>query len=304
MNRHLDVNDEVGDALQTGAPVVALESTIISHGMPYPQNVETALESEQMVRRQGAIPATVAVIDGRLRVGLTEGELERLGRLGDEVVTKVSRRELPFVVKSGGVGATTVAATLIVAGMAGIRVFATGGIGGVHRRGEQTLDISADLQELTHTNVVVVCAGIKSILDTGATLEYLETHGVPVVGFGTDVVPGFYTEKSPFPADHRVDTPEEIAALARVRSELGLGEGLVVANPIPAEHSLDPATIDAAIDRALAEAEMEGVTGHNTTPFLLARLAEITGGRSLEANVALMLNNAKVAGSIAVALTG
>ncbi len=301
VNRYLEVTDEVSDALQKGGPVVALESTIIAHGMPYPQNVETALEAEQTVRQRGGIPATVAIIDGRLRVGLTQGEVERLGGLRDRVA-KVSRRDLPFVVFSGGVGATTVSATLIVAAMAGIRVFATGGIGGVHRRGETTLDISADLQELTHTDLVVVCAGIKSILDTRATLEYLETHGVPVVGFGTDVVPGFYTSESPFPVDHRVDTPEEVAEIARVRSELGISEGIVVANPIPKEHAMDPATIDAAIEQAFADSETEDVTGYDTTPYLLARVAEITRGQSLKANAALYLNNARVAASIAVAL--
>jgi pseudouridylate synthase len=300
VNRHLRLGASVADALAAGQPVVALESTIISHGMPHPRNVATALAVEDAVRQAGAIPATIAVIDGVLRAGLEESEIELLGQLGPRIV-KVSRRDLPFVVRSGGAGATTVAATMIVAAMAGIEVFATGGIGGVHRGAGQTFDISADLEEVARTNVLVVCAGVKSILDLGLTLEYLETRGVPVVGYGTDTLPAFYTRASRFSLPYRLDTPDEVAALMRTRSELGLTGGIIVANPIPEAHSMDPDLIEVAIEEALADATASGVEGKDTTPFLLARIVELTGSASLEANVELVLNNARVAAAVAVA---
>ncbi len=300
VNSHLDIAPDVAEALATGQPVVALESTIISHGMPYPRNVETALAVEDAVRKAGAVPATIAILDGRLRVGLDAGEIERLGRGNDEV-TKCSRRDLPFVVARSMDGATTVAATMIIARMAGIRVFATGGIGGVHRGVEDTLDISADLEELARTDVTVVCAGIKSVLDIGRTLEYLETHGVPVVGYQTDTLPAFYARESDFGVDYRVDSPAEVAAAMKCKREMGLGGGMVVAVPAPAEHALEREEIDAVIDEAIVEMEREGITGKDTTPFLLARIAERTAGRSLEANIQLVINNACVAAAIAAA---
>ncbi len=298
LNRHLDVASEVAEALAAGHPVVALESTIISHGMPYPRNVETAFAVEDAVRKAGAVPATIAILDGRLRVGLVADEIERLAR-SDGKVIKCSRRDLPFVVARKENGATTVAATMIIAAMAGIRVFATGGIGGVHRGVEETLDISADLEELARTDVTVVCAGIKSVLDIGRTLEYLETHGVTVIGYETDTLPAFYARESDFGVDYRADSPAEVAAAMRSKKEMGLGGGMVVAVPVPAEHALDRGEIDAVIDEAIVEMGRQGVTGKDTTPFLLARIAERTEGRSLEANVQLVINNARVAAAIA-----
>ena len=297
---HLDVSAEVSAALAENRPIVALESTIISHGMPYPQNVETAHRVQTAVRERGAAPATIAVIDGRLTVGLGDDDIERLGSKGQEVV-KTSRRDLPFVVTRRLDGATTVAATMIIAEMAGIEVFATGGIGGVHRGVEETLDISADLEELGRTSVAVVCAGAKSILDIGRTLEYLETHGVPVVGYQTDSLPAFHTRDSGFGVDYRVDTAEEAAAALHAKWSMGLSGGAVIANPIPAEHALDRAEMDARIEAAIAEMNSRGITGKDTTPFLLARIAEATEGRSLEANIQLVLNNAAVAARIASA---
>jgi len=298
-NRRLDVATEVRDAPRAGHPVVALESTIISHGMPYPRNVETALSVEAAVRAGGAVPATVAVLGGRLKAGLAPDEIRSLGMRGEQVV-KCSRRDLPFVVARAQDAATTVAATMIVAAMAGIRVFATGGIGGVHRDVETTLDVSADLEELARSNVAVVCAGIKSVLDIGRTLEYLETAGVPVVGYQTDTLPAFYTRSSGLPVHYRCDTPGEVASAMRAKWDLGLDGGVVVAVPVPEEHALANSEMDGVIDEALAEMHRRGITGKDTTPFLLARIAERTDGRSLEANIALVVNNAGTAAAIAV----
>jgi pseudouridine-5'-phosphate glycosidase len=293
------VAPEVAAAIQCGQPVVALESTIISHGMPYPRNVETAALVEDTVRQGGAIPATIAILDGRLKVGLSGEEIERLGKLGTDVI-KCSRRDLPFVVARKQDGATTVAATMIIAAMAGIRVFATGGIGGVHRGVEDTLDISADLEELARTNVAVVCAGIKSVLDIGRTLEFLETKGVPVVGYQTDTLPAFYSRDSGIAVDYRVDTAAEVAAAMKTKWDMNLDGGMVVAVPIPEEHALASDEINDVIEDALAEMQRQGITGKDTTPFLLASIAERTAGRSLEANIQLVINNARVAAEIAV----
>ncbi len=301
LNQYLDILPEIADALAAGRPVVALESTIISHGMPYPQNVETARRVEQVVRDNGAVPATIAIIDGRLKVGLDSAALEALGK-GGHSVTKCSRRDIPFVLASKQMGATTVASTMIVAAMAGIRVFATGGIGGVHRGAQETFDISADLQELAHTNVAVVCAGAKSILDIGLTLEYLETQGVPVIGYQTAELPAFYTRESGFNVDYRLDTPAAIAEALRVKWALGLAGGAVVANPIPAADAMPKADIDAAIEQALQEADDQHITGKASTPFLLARVCELTGGNSLASNIQLVLNNAALGAKIAAAL--
>ena len=297
LNAYLDVSPEVAAALAENRPVVALESTIISHGMPYPQNVETALHVESIVREHGAVPATVAVINGRLRAGLTPEEIDYLGRKGREVI-KVSRRDLPVVVARGLDGATTVASTMIIAALAGIEVFATGGIGGVHRGAETTMDISADLEELAMTPVMVVCAGAKSILDLGLTLEYLETKGVPVLGYGTAELPAFYTRQSGFDVDYRVDTPAELASIWNAKRGMGLAGGALVANPIPEEFSMDKAVIDKAIDQALAECAEQGIHGKETTPFLLARIAEITGNDSLDSNIQLVFNNVALGADI------
>ena len=301
MNTYLDISPEVKEALAAGKPVVALESTIISHGMPYPQNVETALNVERIIRENGAVPATIAIIKGRLKAGLTKDEIEYLGRKGYDV-TKASRRDLPVLVARGEDGATTVATTMIIAAMAGIRVFATGGIGGVHRGAEVTMDISADLEELAQTPVMVICAGAKSILDLGLTLEYLETKGVPVIGYGTDELPAFYTRKSGFGVDYRLDTPDEVAAAFRAKLEMGLKGGMLVTNPIPEEYSMDPDVINKAIDEAVAEANARGIKGKQTTPFLLARIKDITGGDSLDSNIRLVYNNAQLAARVAARL--
>ena len=301
--KYLDIAPEVRLALQQEQPVVALESTIISHGMPYPQNVATALRVEAEVRSSGALPATIAVIDGRLTAGLSAAQIEELGRAGP-TVAKVSRRDLPFIVATNQTGATTVAATMIIAAMAGIRVFATGGIGGVHRGAAQTFDISADLQELARTPVAVVCAGAKSILDLGLTLEYLETHGVPVVGYRTAQLPAFFTQGSGFSVDYRLDDASEIARLLQIKWAMGLGGGVVIANPIPAAHAMPRAVIDAAIAQALSDAQAQGISGKQTTPFLLERVNALTGGDSLAANIELVLNNARLASAVAVALAG
>ena len=303
MNKYLDLAPEVAQALSEGRPVVALESTIISHGMPYPRNVETALLVEQTIRENGAVPATIAVIGGRLKAGLSREEVEHLGKAG-RAVAKASRRDLPALVARGADGATTVATTMIIAHMAGIRIFATGGIGGVHRGAEFTMDISADLEELAQTPVMVVCAGAKSILDLGLTLEYLETKGVPVIGYGTEELPAFYTRKSGFGVDYRVDSPEELAAIFAAQRGLGYKGGMLVTNPIPEEYSMDKAVIDAAIEQALEEAKERHIHGKETTPFLLARVVELTGGDSLESNIRLVLNNARVAALTAAALAG
>lgn len=301
MNKYLDISPEVKKALDEGRPVVALESTIISHGMPYPRNVETALLVEQEVKDNGAVPATIAVIGGRLKAGLSHEEIEYLGKAGRSVA-KASRRDLPALVARKADGATTVTTTMIIAHMAGIKIFATGGIGGVHRGAETTMDISADLEELARTPVAVVCAGAKSILDLGLTLEYLETKGVPVIGYGTDELPAFYTRKSGFGVDYRVDSPAELAELFRAQRELGYEGGMLVTNPIPEDYSMDKSRIDAAIEQALKECAAQGIKGKDTTPFLLAKVVELTGGDSLESNIKLVLNNAKIAALTAVEL--
>ena len=301
MNRYLDVAPEVQEAIKAGKPVVALESTIISHGMPYPQNVETALNVEKIIREGGAVPATIAIIGGRLKAGLTPEEIDYLGKTGAGV-TKASRRDLPILVAEGRDGATTVTTTMMIAAMAGIEVFATGGIGGVHRGAETTMDISADLEELAQTPVMVVCAGAKAILDLGLTLEYLETKGVPVLGYGTDELPAFYTRESGLGVDARVDTPEDLAAIFQAQRDLGLKTGMLVTNPIPQQYAMDKTVIDKAIDQALAESHEQGIHGKETTPFLLARVAELTGGDSLDSNIQLVFNNARLAAQTAAEL--
>jgi len=300
MNHYLDVAPEVAAALANHGPVVALESTIISHGFPYPANVETARAAEAEARKAGAVPATVAILGGRLKVGLTAEQIEHLGSTPG--IAKASRRDIPTLLASGADGATTVAGTMLIAALAGIRVFATGGIGGVHRSAERSMDVSADLLELARTEVAVVCAGAKSILDLGLTLEVLETHGVPVLGFQTDEFPAFYTRSSGFGVDARFDTPREIAATLKVRRELGMGGGTVIANPIPERYALDSAEVDGWIAAALADADAAGVHGKAVTPFLLARIHELSGGRSEEANKQLVYNNVRLAAKIARAL--
>ncbi len=301
LNAYLDISDEVKQALEQGKPVVALESTIISHGMPYPQNVETANKVEDLVRSMGAVPATIAIIGGRLRAGLSAEEIDYLGKRGREVA-KVSRRDLAVMCARGMDGATTVTTTMIIAHMAGIEVFATGGIGGVHRGAETSMDISADLIELANTPVMVVCAGAKSILDLGLTLEFLETRGVPVLGYQTDELPAFYTRHSGFGVDYRVDTPEELAQIFYTKQAMGLKGGVLVGNPIPDEYSMDKDTIDAAIEEALKQAQEQGIRGKEATPFLLAKVAELTGGDSLESNIQLVLNNVRLGVEAACAL--
>ena len=301
MNKYLDIAPEVAEALKNGKPVVALESTIISHGMPYPKNVETAMLVEKTIRDNGAVPATIAVIGGRLKAGLSREEIEYLGKAG-RAVAKASRRDLAALVAAGKDGATTVTTTMIIAHMAGIDIFATGGIGGVHRGAETTMDISADLEELGSTPVMVVCAGAKSILDLGLTLEYLETKGVPVIGYGTDELPAFYTRQSGFGVDYRADSPAQLASMFSAQKELGMKGGMLVTNPIPEEYAMDKAVIDAAIEQALRESVEQGVHGKETTPFLLARVVELTGGSSLESNIQLVLNNATLAAKTAVEL--
>jgi len=300
MQSFLLFSPEVAAARASGKPVVALESTIISHGMPYPQNVQTAREVEQIIRDAGAVPATIAIIGGKICVGLSEDQLELLGSSPDAM--KVSRRDLAFVLSTGKLGATTVAATMICAGLAGIEVFVTGGIGGVHRGAETSFDISADLQELAHTSVAVVCAGVKSILDIGLTLEYLETHGVPVLSVGQPGFPAFFTRESGFKADFQLDTPEEQASFIRTKWQLGLKGGVVVSNPVPEQSAMPAEEIDAIIRQALGEADAQGVKGKAVTPFLLARIKELTGGRSLATNIALVKHNALVGARLAVAL--
>ena len=303
LNRFVDLLPEVADALGANRPVVALESTVISHGMPYPANLETARDLEAIVRAQGAVPATIAVVDGRIRVGLSEADLTRLAG-GQEPVRKLSRRDLAIGLVEGGLGATTVAATMIAASLAGIRVFATGGIGGVHRDAQATFDISADIMELARTPVAVVCAGAKSILDLGLTLEALETHGVPVLGFRTDRFPAFYCRTSEFPVDTRVETPEDVARVCRTAWDLGLQGGIVVANPVSDAHAMDPTEMERIIATALEQAASVGVHGKSLTPFLLAKVNELTHGRSLATNQALIRDNAALAAAISVALAG
>ena len=301
MNTYLSISPEVQEALKAGKPVVALESTIISHGMPYPQNVETALKVEQTIRENGAVPATIAIIGGQLKAGCTPEEIEYLGKKGQAVI-KASRRDLPVLIARKADGATTVTTTMIIASMAGIRVFATGGIGGVHRGAQQTFDISADLEELAQTPVMVVCAGAKSILDLGLTLEYLETKGVPVIGYGTEELPAFYTRHSGFKVDYRIDTPEELAAAFKAKMDCGLKGGMLVTNPIPEEFSMPKEVIDKAIDQALQEMDEAGIHGKQCTPFLLAKVKDLTGGESLASNIQLVLNNARLAAKTAKAL--
>lgn len=295
--RALDLSPEIADALTKRRPVVALESTIVCHGMPYPQNVETALRIQDTIRAEGATPAMIAIIDGRLKAGLTDTQIEFLSREGQNIA-KASRRDIPFLVAGKRNGATTVAATMIVAAMAGIHVFATGGIGGVHRGAETSMDVSADLQELARTDVAVVCAGVKSVLDIPKTLEYLETQGVAVVGFGTDTLPAFYTQNSGLPVDFRMDDAASVASALHAKWTLGLRGGIVIAAPVPDAHALDSDEIETVIAEAIGVMEQRGITGKATTPFLLGRIAEKTGGRSLAANIELAVNNARVAARI------
>ncbi|QGZ41374.1 pseudouridine-5'-phosphate glycosidase [Pseudoduganella flava] len=300
MQQYLAFSPEVTAARAAGKAIVALESTIISHGMPYPQNVQTAREVEQIIRDGGAVPATIALIGGKICVGLTDEQLELLGKSPDAM--KVSRRDMAYALSQKKLGATTVAATMICAQLAGISVFVTGGIGGVHRGAETSFDISADLQELAQTNVAVVCAGVKSILDIGLTLEYLETQGVPVVSVGQQGFPAFFTRESGFNADFRLDTPAEQAAFVKTKWELGLRGGVVVAAPVPEQEAMPKEEIDGITLQALQEAEENGVTGKKVTPFLLARIKTLTGGRSLATNIALVKNNARVGAALAQAL--
>lgn len=296
---YLDIKEEVKHALEQNLPVVALESTIISHGMPYPQNVEMAKKCEEIIRENGAVPATIAIINGRIKVGLTDEDLNLLAT--SKNVAKVSRRDLAKVISTKQIGATTVASTMICANMAGIKFFVTGGIGGVHRGYEETLDVSADLDELSRTNVNVICAGAKSILDLPRTLEYLETKGVPVVGYQTDYLPQFFTRESEYKLNLRLDTPTEIAEMIKTKDELELGGGVLITNPIPEEASMDKKYIDGLIDKAINEANEKHIIGKDVTPFLLAKIVEESGGKSLEANIALVYNNAKVGAQIAKA---
>ena len=301
LNTYLDIHPRIQQALANNKPVVALESTIISHGMPYPQNVETALLVEQTVRDNGAEPATIAIINGRLTVGLNEQQITHLGKSGFKVI-KTSRRDMPFIAAQKQDGATTVASTMIIAAMAGIKVFATGGIGGVHRHAETTMDISADLQELASTSVAVVCAGVKSILDIGLTLEYLETHGVPVVGYKTKVMPAFYTQSSGFEVDYSLDSAASIAQVLSAKWHMGLTGGVVVANPIPDAYAMDPVFIEQVIAEAIVEMQEQGIHGKQSTPFLLSKIAQVTQGESLAANIQLVLNNARLGANIALEL--
>jgi pseudouridine-5'-phosphate glycosidase len=301
--QNVKLTSEVESAIKSGRPVVALESTIISHGMPYPQNFEMALAVEEKIRNEGAVPATVAIINGTLRAGLEKSEISEFAKKGTQI-TKVSRRDIPVIVAAKKDGATTVASTMIIAAMAGIKIFATGGIGGVHRGAETTMDISADLEELAQTDVAVVCAGIKSILDIGLTLEYLETKGVPVLGFQTSELPAFYSRTSGFKTDTRLSSAAEAAAVLKAKWNLNLKGGVVIANPVPEEFSIDAEKIESVIRSALAELAKSGIKGKDSTPFLLGKVKEITGGKSLETNIQLVLNNAKVAAEIAVAFAG
>jgi len=293
----ISLSEEVKKALTKGKPLVALESTIISHGMPYPGNYETALNVEKTVRENGSVPATIAIINGKIKIGLNENEIEFLSR--EPGILKASRRDIPVIVSQKLNAATTVSATMICASLAGIRIFATGGIGGVHRNAQNTFDISADLTELAQTNVAVVSAGVKSILDIGLTLEYLETLGIPVIGYKTDEFPAFYTGKSGFKVNYKLDSAREIAEMIKTKWELGLNGGVIVANPVPDEYSMDKSLIDKAIEEALKSADLSGVKGKDVTPFLLSEIKKITGGKSLESNIKLVLNNAKLAAEIA-----
>jgi pseudouridine-5'-phosphate glycosidase len=302
MKQYISLSEEVRAAKENGKPIVALESTIISHGMPYPQNVQTAREVEQIIRDHGAVPATIAILDGKIKIGLSDEELELFGKSSD--VAKASRRDIAYLLATKKKGATTVAATMICAELAGIHIFVTGGIGGVHRGAETTMDISADLEELAQTNVAVICAGAKSILDLGLTLEYLETKGVPVMGYQTDVLPAFYTRSSNFAVNFRVDDVETIATTLKTKWDLNLKGGALITNPIPEEHAMDEKTITAVIESALKEANEQHISGKDVTPFLLAKVKELTGGKSLESNIALVKNNAVLGAKLAVTFTG
>jgi pseudouridine-5'-phosphate glycosidase len=299
MKTYLDIHPEVQKALDNNRPVVALESTIISHGMPYPQNYETAKLVEDEVRKNGAVPATIALMNGKIKIGLSDDEIRFLAKEGTKV-TKTSRRDIPYILSKKMTGATTVSATMIAAELAGIKIFATGGIGGVHRGATETFDISADLQELANTNVAVVCAGIKAILDLELTLEYLETLGVPVLGYQTDELPAFYTRKSGFKVDYQMDSPQEIANLLKAKWAIGLKGGVIIANPVPEEHALDYDLMTKAIDKAIAEQNKLAIKGKQSTPFLLGKVKELTDGQSLVSNIQLVLNNARLAAKIAV----
>lgn len=297
MNKYIELSDEVRTAMELGKPIVALESTIISHGMPYPKNVETAQNCETIVRENGCIPATIAILNGKLKVGLSPQELEYFGKKGRAIV-KTSRRDIAYTVAQKIDGATTVSATMFIAALAGIRVFATGGIGGVHRGAENSFDISADLEELAMTNVCVVCAGIKSILDLGLTMEYLETKGVPVIGYQTQMLPAFYSRESDFKVNFKIDTPLEIAEVLKAKFEMELNGGMLVTNPIPEEFSMKSEVINKAIDSAIIEMDQQGIKGKEQTPFLLGKVVELTQGKSLESNIALVYNNCKLASKI------
>mgnify|MGYP003302977563 FL=1 len=299
LGKWMDISEEIQNSIKENGPVVALESTIISHGMPFPQNLETALEVESIIRKEGAIPATIAVVEGRIKIGLSNLELEQFAQ-GTKTV-KVSSRDLPLALSQKQDGGTTVAATMICARMAGISVFVTGGIGGVHRGSEKTMDISGDLMELARTNVAVVCAGIKSILDIPRTLEYLETQGVPVIGYRTDEFPAFYTTTSGYSVQSRINTAEEIARCMKVKWELGLEGGMVIANPVLREDAMDEEVIEEAITKSLKEASEKGIDGKAVTPFLLERISQLTDGESLKTNIALVCNNALVGAKIASA---
>lgn len=298
MKEYLDIKDEVREALENGIPVVALESTIISHGMPYPENIISAKKSESLIREAGGVPATIAVIKGRIKIGLDEAALDHMGR--DSGIAKVSRRDMPLIIAKERDGATTVATTMLCSALAGIKFFATGGIGGVHRNGQNTMDISADLMELSRTNVGVVSAGVKSILDIGRTLEYLETLGVPVVGYKTEDFPAFYTRESGFKVDYQVDSPAEIARACKIKWDLGMNGGMVIANPIPEEYEMDPNYINGVIDEAVESAEKEGIRGKDITPYILARLHSKTEDKSLFANKELVYSNVRLAAQIAI----
>ncbi len=300
-SNYLDIKPEVAEALKAGKPVVALESTIIAHGMPYPKNVETAIKVEEAIKEGGAVPATIAIIDGRIKIGLTKEEIEYLGTADN--VMKVSRRDFPLVIAKKLDGATTVAGTMIAASMAGIKLFVTGGIGGVHRGAGESFDISADLEELKMTDVAVVCAGVKSILDIGATLEYLETAGVPVVTFGADEFPAFYSRRSGFAAECRIDEAKDVAEMLRAKEALGLRGGMLIACPVPEEDEIPYEKMDGVIKEALAECEKQGVKGKRITPFLLSKVKDLTEGSSLEANIKLVLNNARIGAEIATNMT-
>ena len=299
MHPFVSIHPEVEKALANGQPVVAMESTILAHGMPYPQNVETAMAGEKIVRDSGVVPATIAILDGQFHVGLNQEKIDFIGKNGQQV-GKASRRDIPYLFSKKMNGATTVASTMIAASLVGIKMFATGGIGGVHRGAAETFDISADLQELARTDVAVVCAGVKSILDLGSTLEYLETFGVPVIGYGTDELPAFYTSKSGFKLDFRMDSPQEIAQLLKTKWEIPISGGVVIANPIPKEYELEPTFINGIIDQAIMEAEAQGITGKESTPYLLSKVKELTSGESLEANIQLYFNNVRLACQIAM----